>query len=88
MHVAVVRLHTLNVCVCLECMSVHVRTPRGLVNHKSILVLKRINTENIITVISVSAGEYDRGRWALQAETLVEKNTRTLSNTLYSYIYM
>lgn len=42
-----------------ECVSVHVRTLRGLVNHKSISVLERGNTERIITVISVSDGKSD-----------------------------
>lgn len=46
----------LSVCVCL---SVHVWTLRGLVNHKSILVLERSNAEHIITVISVSDGKPD-----------------------------
>lgn len=39
-------------------LHVFVRTLRGLLNHKSILVLKRITAERIITDISVSDGEH------------------------------
>lgn len=40
-----------HVCLCVcECASVHVWTLRGLMNHKSILVLERGNAERIITV--------------------------------------
>ena len=38
-------------------MSVHVWTPRGLVNHKPILVLESISAEYVITVVSVSDGK-------------------------------
>lgn len=53
-------LITREVCSCLFVrVSVHVWTLRGLVNHKSILVWERSNTERIITVISVSDGKSD-----------------------------